>query len=445
MPRTPACRGCCVRQTGCTSCARCLPRYLCVAVDVTPGPDTDTDCCQPDPYGDGHFDFRLTHGCGDYSGSGTCAGLESSLDLSIELVGDYPNCQTVVSSPAMDYPITFDGVLPAGMTGEAITPEGDILTWTISRAAVIENPLALERCSPCTCATCLPERLCVTVSASGDDGYFPAISDALSFLWDCTTRSWMVDGVLPDGFDISLALAPAADGVCGVYVDVSGDYGSYSGTILLEGPLDGCKVGGTVCKDSDDLTSTRGVPALLPDCETDNEPQEFTSYVNTTFNLMDGDAQTGSVTIRDQSCGECVAPCRCCPEMPDTLFLTLDTTCWYGVIELHRVSNPDSETTLWQSVPGSTLTQLNTDTIPPFPDIEAPGEVTAFAGCVKSAPGIYWGISALDATPLFAGSVESCAGGTVAYNDPRILAWSIGGSHCAFYGIGNNGSLTVSA
>lgn len=340
MPRKPSCSGCCIRQLGCESCARCLPKYLCVDAVVTPGPYTDLTCCDVDSYGLGHFSFRMGNVCDAWSGSQTCGGLDSPFDLAVAIDA---SCNTVVSSSLSEEAITFEGVLPAGMSGTFTSLQGDEFDWEISRANVVENPLIRDKieagiCPPCSCAMCLPERLCLTIAASGD-AYNPDINEAVSFLWDCHTRSWAADGAMPDGVSASIALKGAASGVCGIDVAVSGNYGEYTGTIVLEGALNSRKFHGTLCKDSDLLVSTLGVPELYP-CETepcdDPPPQEFISYINETISLMDGDVVTGTVIIRDQSCGDCtIDDCAeppiqtlCCAlPIPSTLHGTATYNC----------------------------------------------------------------------------------------------------------------------
>ncbi len=321
MPRLPSCSGCCIRQTGCTACARCLPKYLCVDVTVTPGQYSDLTCCEVDSYGQGHFSFRMPNVCDAWSGSETCAGLDVPFDLAVTLDS---NCNTVVSSSLSESPLVFAGVLPAGMSGTFDSDSGDTFDWEISRAAVVENPLIRDKieagiCPPCSCATCLPERLCVKIAASGD-AYNPDVNTAVSMLWDCHTRSWLAEGGFPDGVSVSLGLKSAASGICGIDVSVSGNYGEYTGVIVLEGGLNSRKFHGTLCKDSDLLISTLGVPELRP-CVTepcdDPPPQEFVSYIDATINLMDGDVQVGTVSIRDQSCGTCVVEdCTSSPVVP---------------------------------------------------------------------------------------------------------------------------------
>lgn len=347
MPRTPACRGTCVRDLSCTGCARCYPRYICADVVVTPGIYTDPlDCCDPDSYGQGHFGFRLTKQCSGYSASGTCTGLDTSLDLSVEIIGSWPDCQTVVSSSLSDSTYTFDGLLPAGMNGEFEAENGDLFEWELSSADVIENPLIKYECSPCTCTTLLPRRLCLVVTADGD-AYLPELNEALSFLWNCNSSGgYEIDGELPEGFTAAITLKPIDEGICGLNVSFGGDYGTYEGEIVFEGPTHPRKIHGTICKDSDDLEMTLGVPELLPcdpptPCE-DPPPQEWVSFIDETIALMDGETQTGTVTIRDQSCGECVvADCTqtaCCEDsLPETLHITATVGDW-SVLSFDPVS-----------------------------------------------------------------------------------------------------------
>jgi hypothetical protein len=322
-----------VRLLDCESCQRCIPRYLCVTAVVSPGPYSDIECCDPDGYGNGQISFRMTFDCASqsWSGSQTCTGVISALDLTVSLsrppTGE---CNTIVTSSSLETPMSFEGVLPE-MAGVIETDTGDVFEWAIGTADVVENPLVKERCSPCSCTTCLPRRLCLHVAAlSLADG--PAINEALSAVWDCDLKRWILESAI-DGFDATIALKPVTDQVCGIDVSISGDYGSYEGEILLEGPLNSRKFHGTLCKDSDELLSTLGVPELHPcdppePCE-DPPPQDWTSFINQTVTLADeyGHAN-GTVTIRDQSCGDCVVDnCGsetpgCCPDAPQDLYVT---------------------------------------------------------------------------------------------------------------------------
>jgi hypothetical protein len=365
-------------------------------VAVTAGPYTDTlECCDPDAYGQGHFSFRMTHTCGAWAGSGICTGLASTLDLAVTLDA---NCDTVVSSSMMAAPITFPGVLPAGMAGTAETPEGDILDWEISTAAVVENPLVKERCSPCTCTTVLPRRLCVTVAADGD-AYNPALSEAVSYLWNCDTKAWEADGVVPDGFSLSLNLKDAASQVCGIDVVAGGDYGSYTGVILLESALHSRKFHGTICRDSDLLESTLGVPELYPcdpptPCE-DPPPQDWVSYIDETISLLDDDGVTvtGTVTIRDQACGECLPPCvlptpdpnPCCTSPPTLITLTQTST---GDTATFQNLNVGTGSRTWGQISGTITGQTTPWTI----------------GCVDGA----WAIGRFLDGPDIALTLDSC-------------------------------------
>lgn len=322
------CSGCCVRQMDCKACARCLPKYLCVDVTVIPGPYTDLECCGIDDYGEGHFSFRLNYSCGGWAGSGTCSGL-SVFDLSIALSDDC--LRTIVSSSLMSEPELFDGVVPAGMNGVIFTEEGDTLEWKISRANVVENPLATDKCSPCSCARCLPEKLCVDIQVDATD-YDDQISESVTLAWDCTTRSWLPEGLLPDGFGITVSLKSAASGICGIDVTVSTGFGETKSTILLEGDLNSRKFHGTICKDSNDIESTEGMPELRPcppgqEC-TDPPPQTFVSMIDSSISIMSGSVSVGTVHIKDQSCGGCenCGQMTCCLDpWPTTMMVE-----WYN-------------------------------------------------------------------------------------------------------------------
>lgn len=313
MPRTGACSGCCVRSLGCESCQRCVPRYADVEVTVTPGPYTDMTCCGEDGYGQFHFGFRLTYTCGQWVGSGTCGGLDQSLDITATLDGVGPDCTTAVSSSLMETPITFDGVLPAGMTGTAITDAGDELDWEILSADVVENPLIKERCSPCTCATCLPRRLCSTVTLFAT-AYEDAVLEAGILTFDCTLKRW--SGTVAE-HELNITIKSAEEGICGADVVVSGDRASLTDDLLFEGPLHSRKFHGTICSDSHDLESTLGVPELIPcdpptPCD-DPPPQEFVSLIDATYDLFDGEDIVGSLAVRELSAGDV---CETCDEPP---------------------------------------------------------------------------------------------------------------------------------
>lgn len=449
MPKLPSCSGCCIRQVGCDSCSRCLPKYLCVDVQVTPGPYTDLTCCDVDAYGYGHFSFRMGNTCDAWAGSSTCSGIDTSFDLSVSLNSE---CNTVVSSSLIDSPLVFEGVLPSTMNGSFENDQGDVFDWEISRANVIENPLIRDKieagiCPPCSCAMCLPERLCVLIQADGD-AYNAEIDRAVSFLWNCRTRSWVADGETPKGISISIRLKTAASGVCGIDVVVTGEYGGYTGIILLESDMHPRKFHGTLCKDSDDLISVLGVPELRPcvsdPCD-DPPPQQFVSYVNETLSIMDGDVQTGSVAIRDQSCGDCTPPCRtgCCPDFPEAGFITVDTNCAYGVISVHLTTEGDAA--IWSSSAGSTIIFRNCDTIT---GDESLVEIDVYAG-IACSPGQMTVTIATDpslsAGVLFIGTYQ-CAGGTLTQDSPEATEFfSTTGSCCAYRGTPSTGSVSLSA
>jgi hypothetical protein len=333
VPRTGACTGCCVRQLNCKACARCLPKYLCVDVVVTPG-YADLICssgCEIDDYGQGRFSFRLNYSCGGWSGSGSC-GAGVTLDLSVTLAADCTS--TSISSSLSADLETFEGVLPAGMSGSFTNSEGDIFDWEISRAKVVENPLAKDKCSPCSCAKCLPEKLCVAIQVQATD-YEAAINETTSLLWDCASRSWT--GSFPDGFAMVVALKSAASGVCGIDVTINSGWGVVKSTVALEGGLNSRKFHGTICKDSAGIESTEGIPELHP-CPPDQEcddppPQDFVSAIDATINITSDALIVGTVRVHDQSCGNCPPPCPpilqpCCDgtSLPARLHVSDGTT-----------------------------------------------------------------------------------------------------------------------
>lgn len=335
--RKPSCKGCCVLQKSCTACARCLPRYLCVDVVVTPGPYTDIHCCDPDEYGQGYFSFRLTQTCGAWSGSGTCPRIGAGLSIGVALSS---SCNTVVTTSLDPTPFAFSGTLP-GMSGTSYNEAGDQFDWSISNScSVVENPRISDKCvdgkdPPCSCATCLPRKLCFTYEGILDG---KRITGAASLVWDCL-GNWIAE-TLPEGVSVIASLKDTASGICGIDISISTLVGSYSGTIVLEGPLDSRKIHGTICKDSDGLEMTLGVPELKPcppgDTCTDPPPQGWDSFIAVNVNLTDlyGNV-TGTAVIRDQSCGDCKVPScstatmqtACCINpLPVDLFCTITSS-----------------------------------------------------------------------------------------------------------------------
>jgi hypothetical protein len=351
------CSGCCVRQMGCKACQRCLPKYLCVDVTVTPGPYTNTDCCNPDDYtGDGQFSFRLNNGCDVWSGTGGCQG-GPSLGLSVSLSEDCT--QTIVASTITDDVFTFDGVLPAGMHGIIENDSGDVFHWEISTAAVVENPLAKDDCSPCVCLQCLPEKLCVIIHANPTETK-PKIKMKLTAQWDCLTRSWTPLVSLPDGVSVSIALLDAHVGICGIKVDITANDGSYSGiTDLGTGIGHPRRFHGTPCLASDGTLSVEGIPELKPCPEGEDCPDPpvttFTSDISISVDLKDASFRiVGSVSMKDQSCGECELPCEpslCCPGViiPKALHVTSSAPpgCECGEGTINWVLHQDEISGVW--------------------------------------------------------------------------------------------------
>jgi len=326
VPRKPSCSGCCVRDLSCTACARCQPRYLCVDVEVLPGPYASLGCCDVDDYGIGHFSFRMTRQCGGWSGSGSCSGIFA--DIQVTLSGTGPSCSTVVNSTLLATPLEFAGFLPA-ITFVAEDSDGNEFTITISRSSVVENPVIKERCSPCTCTTCLPAKICARVTATATD-YAGSANDAASLNWDCETKQWA--GSVGDT-SVVIQLKPASSGICGVDITATGPHGSYSGIYYFEGALNSRKIHGTICRDSDSIQSTLGAPELLP-CETepcdDPPPQDWVSLIDVHLSLLTGSTVTGTLSLRDQSCGECTPACSatCCdPAEESDCHITLSSTC----------------------------------------------------------------------------------------------------------------------
>lgn len=274
----------------------------------------------------------MTSQCTGWSGSGSCSGV--SVDAQITVVSEtsrvgVTTCHTILDSSLLEAPITFPGVLPAGMSATMTTELGDEITIEISSASVVENPLIKEKCSPCSCTTCLPAKICAKIVTFGDL-YNDPVNLATTLDWDCLLKQWT-----GTAGDYSLTMSLRTD-VCGADLVIDGPAGSYSGTYFFEGDLHPRKFHGTICKDSDGLEMTLGIPELKP-CDSepcdDPPPQPWVSLIDETVLLTDGTNTTGTVHLRDQSCGDCEA-CEgggggtpeCCDPMPTQLFLQLIPT-----------------------------------------------------------------------------------------------------------------------
>lgn len=337
------CSGCCVLNRDCAGCQRCLPRWLCANVEITPAGGTGTgtgsawsSCCG--------YSFRLSGICESWSGSGSCGDPSTAMDIQVSLVASVGTgtgeCSTKVDSSLLDAPLYFDGVV-FSLSFSVVTEVGDTLDVTITRSSVVENPVAFEKCSPCTCTTCLPEKFCVSVL--GPPSPLCSCTDKQQYTWDCETRSWIGENLVcgTREFAVAMTLLSAASGICGMSVSIGEATGTGSGTgtattddiIVFEGAPNSRWIRGIPCS-GDGVVNNFGDPDLLPcppesvDCP-DPPPQSFSSlitqsitigqYVFTITELACGSCDKYS-DIYSQACPECFA-------LPGVLHMSFVSTC----------------------------------------------------------------------------------------------------------------------
>lgn len=244
----------------CLGCIDQAPRYLCVDVEIVPGPYS-TVCCN-------HISFRILGGrpthlvtredgtsayipdagtvCG-WHGAGQCSNPDGSLvslgiDARIVQIGG--QCYTRVSCPLLlPTPLYFTGIFRgqsphntgtpciennvtqniqircATLSGDMVftgtNPEdGSFYTVTISQPDLIRNPLIDYKCSPCLCAGCLPASFCVGLTMLSPVGGLTCGNCVNFATYVCSGKAWLTTGTLicgSDTFSLSLTLPLEGD------------------------------------------------------------------------------------------------------------------------------------------------------------------------------------------------------------------------------------------
>lgn len=344
MPNIRArCDGCCSLDTSCCeACARCTPRWFCALVEVAPkstgtgtgsgsGGSVPPYCCK--------FKFRLNRtSCNLWSGSGSCGSPSAVfLDLELELVHSQPatgtgdSCSTKITSTLLEEPVYFEGVFPNGMEFDVETDDF-ILSVTLSRSNLIENPLITEQCSPCTCATCIPEKLMVSIR--GQDGTFCGCFDKKIYVWDCASRGWIGDPLIcrDKTYTPTIRIPPVTDNVCGVYITGSITGGvtpiSVTDTVFFEGGPHPRWYKGIPCS-GNGASSTWGDPLVKPCPESDPDcdpptTQSYSTFFSHTI-IVGTDYQ---ITIEEYVCdGDFIfSNCCGCVEIPRNLLLSISSS-----------------------------------------------------------------------------------------------------------------------
>ena len=161
MANAVDCGECCIVPAECGFCGvSCVPRYLCATAHVTLA-DPEIPCCDL-------LSIKLIGGC-RWSGSAICPFREDVvLAVYIEIVVDYiTGLCTTVCTTNHGYGGTNQGVNYV-FSFTVMDTAGNQFDVTTGAAGGFANPLTTRPCSPCTCASCLPPKLCATLQFTSD-------------------------------------------------------------------------------------------------------------------------------------------------------------------------------------------------------------------------------------------------------------------------------------
>jgi hypothetical protein len=265
--------------------------------------------------------------------------------------------------------------------------------------------------------------------------------------------------------------------ICVIVRDYTGPYGDY----LFGGKL--CWTYGEYTGSADEMTGrgpveSRSVTArIYPDEYTgeclmvvtvdgmESDPVALTlqNCERGTFShevaIFDGDnVQAYSVELRCAECHEdCVIRRQCCPGLPDIVFITVDTPCLRGTIEI-RIITPaiTDETALWSSsgLPPQFLEARDFDMIS---GVSSWNPVPAWGTGLCTPPsqdgGFAVSLTVIENNPTFKyfqAQYPGCEGGVRMATDPETSVWpggtggGITGSHCAAFPDPTTGTVTLS-
>ena len=330
------CDNCCIWDKSCESCKKCLPMFLCVHVGIVPGPTVYDACC--------HYDFLMPYECEHkWAGAGACGGYGNPVasSLQVELITSGTSCYTQITGTFIDYPIVFEGVVPEDMEFSVTTPNGDILTYLIQRANVVPNPVADVECSPCACASCLPGRICLSLTGPVfDNDYGEPLAVPCNCVtitnaeWNCSDRAWESQPLtcFNRTINVSLKLMNENSGACGIHILIDDEYFDHTDDVILfEPPMPTTLVGGAKCI-GNGLSTVLGKPQILPcpegepDCP-QSDTQIYTTLINKTYDIGGGFFLTISANVCG-SCNEGIKTFCCgCTPLPQTVTLEVISSC----------------------------------------------------------------------------------------------------------------------
>jgi hypothetical protein len=283
-------------------------------------------------------------------------------------------------------------------TAATIDGQEGTLTWTKLEPRPLEYVADPDApgcqtwfCGTCEC-TCTTLCLIITPLAAELGACY---GEAADMSYPCDAPHWL-GSVTCSGntYDVDLTLA-------------RDDYGN----CVIRGSVDGVDV--------EDRTIT--------DC----------GAINETWTLYDG--TTVQVVCKRCDCGS--GRTGCCPNLPDTIYLTVDADYETGVLTLINIV--DGETAIWETPAGQTTTITDCDTITGNQTSYAVGRY-ATVSCgpdgltvnIKDSPG---------GTELFVAVFSGCYGGTLCDTDPEVTVFQLGGSCKDYFLTGPRGCVSLSA
>lgn len=298
------CDPCGVRIDSCegmAKCVRCLPRYVCV--DVLPlGSEYEAACIQ-------QFSMRLaSESCGIYSGTHSSG---FSFTASVYSVDDgYGNVTCYTEIPSDDGVVTAEGVFESELES-VISYDGNTYQVTLKGKTGVPNPLIDAACGQCRCASCLPSKICVTMSLPGETvmGGFPCNPCLLatSLAFDCETLQWTG----PDmtcGSDVYTVVA-SLNQACQIVISVSGGQYEVSDIVVnIDGSPRDCGEGTVVdaflCIEDDVWVTTRKNKSS-PNCAGETE---YSILFSSSYSLVDEyGALVGAISMKADYCN---SPCN---------------------------------------------------------------------------------------------------------------------------------------
>jgi hypothetical protein len=320
------CGPCCVKESGCSSdvasgpcegtiadgrydgrgCLKCLLKYRCANIEFVP--DAYSDACPS------NYSSKMWYSC-PYVWVNSGGPVSVSVELYRQPAGYACECKYKVTLSTGIETEVYEDIEADDLATTVFTIAGTDGEYQveIGGAATIKNKLAYLPCSPCHCATCIPEKLLVLVTGvaacSGKD-YCGTIS-----LRDCVGDDPSITFDTPDGdIVITVNYKDISENSCGLNVIVTGPGVAASSqlhSIELESPPTnpggGCEpITKVRCQERPDGAEAgseieqgvRGDGACLG--------ETISVEINSAFTILDSMGGTlFTVQIRDNACGEC--------------------------------------------------------------------------------------------------------------------------------------------